>query len=116
MSAYTPQEQWNAYMLAFGSDQSEERERLLQQSVSGDVIFTNPGGNGKSRATLSAHIADFRAKMPGMYFGTDKVFVTQGELLAVWSMYKPDNTKVATGYNFVRLDQAGHFEYMAGFF
>lgn len=101
MPAYTPQEQSTAYKLAFGSDQPEERESLLQQSVSQDVVFTNPGGNGKTRTALSDHIADFRAKMPVMYFETAKVLVTQGDLLAVWSMHKPGGSKVATGYNFV---------------
>lgn len=116
MPMYTPEEQWNAYMLAFATDIAAERERLLQQSVSDDVTFTNPGGSGKSCAALAAHIADFRTKMPGMYFDTDKIYVTHGELLAVWSMYRPDHTKIVTGYNFVRLDDGGRFSYMAGFF
>lgn len=116
MTMHTPEEQWHAYMSAFGASESDERDRLLQQSVSDDVMFTNPGGNGKTRAGLSAHIADFRTKMPMMHFDTEKLHVNQGELLAVWSMYKPDHTKVATGYNFVRLDEDGRFSYMAGFF
>jgi hypothetical protein len=116
MTTYSPEEQWHAYMAAFGATESDERDRLLQQSVSDDVIFTNPGGSGKTRTDLSAHIVDFQTKMPTMYFRTDKVHLSQGELLAIWSMYKSDHTKVATGYNFVRLDEDGRFNYMAGFF
>jgi len=116
MPASTPQEKWNAYITAFNADHAEERDILLNQSVSDSVIFTNPGGSGNTRAALSAHIADFRTKMPGMYFGTDKTFVTQEELLAVWAMYKADGTKVATGYNFVQFDKSGNLAYMAGFF
>jgi hypothetical protein len=116
MTTHTPEEQWNAYMSAFAAVDREERDRLLRQSVSDDVVFTNPGGNGTTRAGLSAHIADFQAKMPSMTFSTDKVYLNQGELLAVWSLYKPDHVKVATGYNFVRLDANGRFSYMAGFF
>lgn len=108
--------QWNAYLLAFGPVEDAERDRLLEQSVSEDVVFTNPGGDGETRLGLTAHIEDFRRKMPGMYFGTDKLFLHHNEVLAVWSMYKADHTKVATGYNFVRLDAAGRFSYMAGFF
>lgn len=116
MTMHTPEEQWNAYMSAFAAVDLEERDRLLLRSVSDDVVFTNPGGSGKTRADLSAHIADFQSKMPSMYFSTDKVYLGQGELLAVWAMYKPDHAKVATGYNFVRLDENGRFSYMAGFF
>jgi hypothetical protein len=116
MPVIPPQEQWNAYIKAFNTADPEERATLLHQSAADGVIFTNPGGSGSTRAALSAHIAEFRTKMPGAYFGTDKTLVTQDELLAVWSMYKGDGTKLATGYNFVQFDQAGTLAYMAGFF
>lgn len=112
----TPEQQWNAYMAAFGATDAAERARLLEQCVCDDVVFTNPGGSGRTRAGLAAHIAEFQAKMPGMAFGTDKVFLHHGALLAAWSMYKADRSKVAAGYNFVTLDAAGRFSYMAGFF
>jgi hypothetical protein len=103
-------------MAAFGAISREERERLLERSVSQDVVFTNPGGEGNSRAGLNAHIEKFQSANPGAYFTTDKVYAQHDKLLAVWSMYKRDGTKVATGYNFVRPDQDGRFSYMAGFF
>ncbi|RWE85064.1 MAG: nuclear transport factor 2 family protein [Mesorhizobium sp.] len=107
---------WDAYLAAYGPIAAAERERLLKQSVSDDVVFTNPGGEGKTRNGLIAHIEDFQKKMPGTFFKTDKVFVHHGELLAIWSMYKSDDTKVATGYNFVRPNKDYRFSYMAGFF
>ncbi len=107
---------WDAYLAAYGPIATEERERLLKQRVSDAVVFTNPGGEGRNRDGLIAHIEDFQKKMPGASFKTDKVFVHHGELLAIWSMYKSDDTKVATGYNFVRPDEEGRFSYMAGFF
>jgi len=110
------EKQWNAYLDAYGALDRDARERLLADSVSEAVVFTNPGGEGHSRKALIAHIEDFQAKMPGMYFASDRVYFHHGELLAVWSMYKSDDTKVATGYNFVRLDEQGRFTYMAGFF
>lgn len=103
-------------MTAFGATAEEERERLLELSVSDDVIFTNPGGDGKSRAALSAHIAGFQKGNPGAYFTTDKIYAQPDKLLAIWSMYKHDGAKVATGYNFVTPDADGRFSYMAGFF
>ena len=79
-------------------------------------MFTNPEGEGKTRAGLSAHIGRFHKMIPGAHFSTDKVYIHHGELLAVWSMYKPDGTHAQTGYNFVRPDHDGRFSYMAGFF
>jgi hypothetical protein len=112
----TLKDNWNAYMAAYGAEAEDERARLLTQSVSDDVVFTNPAGDGKSRAGLSDHIGRFQKGNPGAYFSTDKLFPQQDKLLAVWSMYKSDGTKVATGYNFVRPDDDGRFGYMAGFF
>jgi len=110
------EQRWSSYLAAYGPVAADERERLLRQSVADDVVFTNPGGEGHTRAAMIAHIVDFQQKMPGTYFKTEKVYVHHGELLAVWAMYKQDHTKVATGYNFVRPDEAGRFSYMAGFF
>lgn len=110
------EQHWNLYLDAFHATAEDERARLLERCVSEDVIFTNPGGQGESRAELHAHIGNFHKMMPGTYFSTDKLFAHHGELLAVWSMYKPDGTKTATGYNFIRPNRDGRFSYMAGFF
>jgi hypothetical protein len=116
MNNVTLEQRWNSYMAAFGATVQEEREQLLAQSVSEDVVFTNPGGKGQSRLELSLHIAKFQRAFPGVYFLTEKVYAQPDNLLAKWSMYKQDGTKVETGYNFVRPDHEGLFSYMAGFF
>jgi hypothetical protein len=116
MDTETMEQRWNAYMAAFGATAEDERERLLEGSVSEDVIFSNPRGEGKSRAGLVAHIEKFQRANPGAYFSTDKLYAQPDKLLAMWSMYRQDGTKVATGYNFVRADPDGRFSYMAGFF
>jgi len=114
--AHSLEQYWNLYTAAYGTTDEDERARLLEQSVAEDVVFTNPGGEGKGRAVLSAHIGNFQKAMPGTSFGTDKLFVHHGELLATWFLYKPDGSKIATGFNFVRPAEDGRFSYMAGFF
>jgi hypothetical protein len=116
MHTYTLEQHWKSYVDAFNTPVEEERVRLLEQSVCDDVVFTNPGGEGKSRAGLIAHIGNFQKTRPGLYFSTDKLYAQPDKLLAVWSMHKQDGTKVAAGYNFVLPDEQGRFNYMAGFF
>jgi hypothetical protein len=116
MNTESLEQRWNEYMTAFSTTAEDERIRLLDRSVSNDVVFTNPGGEGKSRADLNAHIEGFQKGNPGAYFTTDKIYLQPGRLLAIWSLHKTDGTKVATGYNFVTPDQDGRFGYMAGFF
>jgi hypothetical protein len=116
MKAEILEQHWKAYIDAFNTTADQDRWLLLEQSVTADVVFTNPGGEGNSRAGLNAHIAQFQKGKPGMYFTTEKLYPQLDKLLAIWSMHKPDGTPVATGFNFVRADQDGRFNYMAGFF
>ena len=116
MNSDNLEQHWNTYLAAFHATDEKERERLLEQCVSKGVVFTNPGGEGKSRASLSAHIGKFHKMMPGARFSTDNIFIHHGELLAVWSMRKQDGARAQAGYNFVRPDEDGLFSYMAGFF
>jgi len=116
MSTNPLEQHWHDYLAAYGPISPTERAQLLDQSVADDIEFTNPAGVGQTRSGLIAHIEDFQRKMPGTTFGTDRTYVHHGELLAVWSMYKADGTRVAGGYNFVRPDASGRFKYMAGFF
>jgi len=116
MDLETLQDNWNAYLSAYGATDADERARLLAQSVSEDVVFTNPAGDGETLAGLDAHIVGFQQSNPGKYFGTDKLFPQKDKMLAIWSMYSGDGTRLATGYNFVRPDETGRFKYLAGFF
>jgi SnoaL-like domain len=110
------EQRWNEYMSAFGTTAEDARLRLLESSVSEDVIFTNPGGDGKGRTGLSAHIDAFQKHNPGASFETEKIYLQSDKLLAIWSLYKQDGTKMVTGYNFVTPDHDGRINYMAGFF
>jgi hypothetical protein len=83
--AETFKQHWTAYAQAYSTAAEDERIRLLEGSVCDDVVFTNPGGEGKSRAGLSAHIANFQNAMPGAYFSTERLLVHHNELLVVWS-------------------------------
>jgi len=116
MTADILEQHWKAYLDAFNTTAAHDRWRLLEQSVAADVVFTNPGGEGNTRAGLDAHIAQFQKDKLGMYFTTDKLYPQTDKLLAIWSMHKPDGTRVATGFNFVCADAEGRFDYMAGFF
>lgn len=116
MDTAVAQQHWNAYMDAFGAAAGDERMRLLESCVADDVVFTNPAGEGRSRAGLNEHIERFRQGNPGAYFRTEQLYAQADKLLARWTMHRPDGTPVATGYNFVRYDEDGRFGYLAGFF
>jgi hypothetical protein len=116
MNTATSQQRWDAYLAAFAATDHDERARLLEACVAEDVVFTNPAGDGRSLPGLHAHIDTFQAAYPGAYFSTEKLYPQADKLLAQWTLYRQDGVQVATGYNFVRFDADGRFDYMAGFF
>ncbi len=116
MTIDTPEQRWTAYHTAFATIDKDERRRLLERSVSDDVVFTNPGGEGRSREALMTHIDAFQKAYPGAYFETEKLYPQKDKLLAIFAMHNQEGARVVAGYNFVRFDRDGRFEYMAGFF
>jgi hypothetical protein len=110
------EQRWNDYLAAYGAVGSDERLRLLEESVIDAVVFTNPGGQGESRLGLIAHIEAFQRNLPGASFSADRIYKHDREFLAIWSMHKPGQGKVATGYNYVKLADDDRFAFMAGFF
>jgi hypothetical protein len=82
MSNFKPEQQWDAYPSAFNTDESDKRELLLQQSVSDDVEFTNPGGSNKNRNMLSEHIKDFH--LTGAHNSSSSIYNDQARVISRW--------------------------------
>jgi hypothetical protein len=50
------QQIWKAYLNAYGDVAADERERLLRQSVTDDVVFTGPNEDDRGFGKLVEHI------------------------------------------------------------
>src|ERR1700759_3854858 len=68
MTKDSVQEIWNAYLDAYADVSKEERKRLLAESVSDDVLSTNPGDETQGFENLVAHVEQFQHRLPGSYF------------------------------------------------
>ena len=53
------------YLDAFAKASSAEQEQLLKTSVADDVVFTNPGVDGRGRSSLLAHATGFQKNFRG---------------------------------------------------
>ena len=51
---------FQAYLDAFAATSPDEQERLLRSSVAEDVVYTNPGVEGRGLRNLLKHISVFR--------------------------------------------------------
>ena len=116
MSEVSISDRWSDYLEAYGPIAKEQRRTLLEASVSEDLHYTNPNGEGHSRAELTEHIERLQARMPGTTFATERLLHSQEASLAVWCMRNAAGENVATGYNFIRQDEAGRINFLAGFY
>jgi hypothetical protein len=69
------QQLWKCYLDAYSDIPADERERLLKQSVSDDVIFTGPREDDQGFDKLVEHIGQFQKKSPGAYFESNKLLM-----------------------------------------
>ena len=116
MNTEALQQLWKSYLDAYSDVPANERERLLRQSVTDDVVFTGPQENDKGFDKLVQHIGQFQKKSPGAYFESNNLLTQHGQLLSEWTLHKKDGTKIATGHTYARLNEQGRLTHLAGFF
>ncbi len=106
---------WKNYQDAWADISITERERLLQASVSPDVVFTSPGANGRGMSDLAVHIADFQREFPGAYFKSTSLIMQNQQVLAEWTMLHRDGSDSLTGHSYAKLNDQGELIHLAGF-
>jgi len=95
---------------------TDEQEHLLRQSVTDDVAFTNPVGEGEGFGNLVEHIGQFQKQFPGAYFKNSQLLTHHGQLLAEWTMYNKNGSEFLTGQSYARFSEQGRLTHLAGFF
>ena len=76
------QQTYNSFLGAYGDIGSTERERLLRQSVTDDVISINPDGESHGFGNLVEHVEQFQKQKPGAYFKSNKLIAHHDQFLA----------------------------------
>lgn len=107
---------WKTYLEAYGNVSVEDRKRLIEESVSDDVVSENPGDEAHGIEALIAHIEKFQQRLPGSYFKLDKLKFHHGQALAEWTLYKADGDPVTTAHTYGILNEQGRLRKLIGFF
>ena len=103
------------YLDAFATTSPAEQERLLRASVADDVVYTNPGVEGRGLHSLLAHIDRFQKRFPGGHFRTNWLRQQHGHVLSEWTQLNQDGAELVTGHSYARLDENGRIAHLAGF-
>jgi hypothetical protein len=107
---------WSAYLEAYGDVSTEDRRRLLTQSVSDDVLSTNPGDETQGLEDLVAHVEQFQKRLPGSYFKINSLKFHHEQVLTEWTLYKADGAPVTTAHTYGVFDDQGRLKKLIGFF
>lgn len=107
---------YDSYLGAYKDITVDERVRLLRQSVTEDVLFTNPNSEGQGFDRLMEHIAEFQRQRPGASFKSNKLFSHHNQFLSDWTMYDKDGSAIAAAHSYGRVNDEGLITYLIGFF
>ena len=106
---------FEAYLEAFAATSPAEQERLLRSSVAEDVVYTNPGVEGRGLLNLLKHISVFQERFPGHHFRVNWFRQQHGQLLSEWTQVGQDGRELVTAHSYGRLDELGRMAHLAGF-
>ena len=115
MTDTTHQAQWDQYSQAWADITPEERQNLLQQSVSTNCFFTDPDTEVVGLSDFTAHIERFQNQFPGAYFETRSFIEHHGQSVAQWMMHGKDGSDVLPGTSVARYGDDGKMTHIAGF-
>ena len=107
---------WNAYLEAYGDVSRQERKRLLAESVSEDVLSTNPGDETQGLENLFAHVEQFQKRLPGSYFKINSLKFHHEQVLTEWTLFKADGSAVTTAHTYGVFNNEGRLKKLVGFF
>ncbi len=116
MTNATAEQIWTSYLDAYSNVSIEKRKRLLRQTVSDDIVSTNPSEEIHGLESLRAHIEQFQQRLPGAYFKLNRLFVHHGQVLSEWTLYKSDHTALRTAHTYGRFNSEGRLTHLTGFF
>ena len=103
------------YLNAFIAESAEERETLIRSTVAEDVIFSNPGVDGRGLSSLREHIAGFQGRFAGASFQINWFQQQHGQMLAEWTQFHKDGSEFITAHSYARCGDDGRIVQFAGF-
>jgi len=100
-------QRYNRYLAAWSQVSGEERARMLQESCSVNIVFTNSIQTRHGLADLAAHLKDFQARSPGDSFRMNNLIGWGSYGLAEWQWVSSEGEAGVSGYDVLTFDEQG---------
>ena len=98
---------YDSYLAAWHAVSDEERRRLLHDSVTDDVIFTNPMQTRVGLNDVVRHLEGFQQRTPNAKFVLVTMLGWENNALATWQFVGADGKPGFTGYDVLHFDDHG---------
>ena len=103
------------YLVAWSAISAADRRRVLEETVSADIAYFDAMARLSGRDALGAHLAGFQQRRSGYSFSLARYLQHNDAVLANWLMKDGDGQVVVSGYDSIRLDEAGRIASITGF-
>lgn len=106
---------WDTYTSSWKAEGDAAIASLLEDTVRGDAIYTDPLARTTSRDELVAYMLEFQKLFPGGYFRTTYFLAHNNRSIARWEMMIGD-TVASEGISYGEYDAEGKLVSMTGFY
>ncbi len=107
---------WNTYQSAWGPVDDTERRRLLEISVSDDILYADPASQARGREELVGRIGKSQQQFPGARFRNDSFLEHHDQGLFQWTMFDGNGAVFVKGTSYGRFGEDGRLVQATGFF
>ena len=107
---------WKIYQSAWAPISDAERRELLRQSVSDDVVYTDPVSQVHGVDALAERIGKSQQQFPNARFRNDSFLEHHGQGLFQWTMLNGEGAEVVKGSSFARFGEDDRLVQATGFF
>jgi SnoaL-like domain len=98
---------YNLYIAAWSSVPDAERARLLQESLSETIVFTNPQQTRREISEVVEHLEGFQTRTPGGSFRMNNMVGWSTFALAEWQLVDAKGDPGFSGYDVLTFDKQG---------
>ena len=116
MESNTHKHIWDAYGKSWSETDTSKRLQLFEQTLSPEVVYTDPTIQTTGYAELSRNMSEFQKNVPGAKFVVTDFKSHHGRSLAHWNMVDGQGNILGQGASFGLYGADGRLTQMAGFF
>jgi hypothetical protein len=107
---------WTTYQAAWSVVSDDKRQKMLDDSVAPDCVYTDPVSISRGHRELTAKMQATQRNFPGATFRNDKFAQHHGQAISSWTMLDRNGTAIFAGTSYARYGDDGRLAQMTGFF